>query len=172
MDEGLDTGAILLQQETVIEATETTPELMARLSILGAEALRETLARLKEIEPREQSEEKATFAPILKREDGLVDWALDAMQIERRVRGFQPWPNAYTKYDSQRLVIRRASVLTDQEQRVGEGEILKAHGDELIVACGDGTSLCLHEVQPEGKRRMTVRDFLNGMRVQAGERLG
>jgi methionyl-tRNA formyltransferase len=172
MDEGLDTGAILLQQETAIGETETAPELMARLSALGAEALSETLARLKEIEPREQAEEKATFAPILKREDGLIDWALDAMQIERRVRGFQPWPNAYTKYDSQRLVIWRASVLTDQEQRVAEGEILKAHGDELIVACGDGTSLSLQEVQPEGKRRMTVRDFLNGMRVQAGERLG
>jgi methionyl-tRNA formyltransferase len=175
MDEGLDTGAILLQRETQIEETETAPELMARLSTLGAEALSETLARLDDLEPREQSEEKATFAPVLRREDGLIDWALDAAQIERRVRGFQPWPNAFTKYNSQRLVIWRASVVTDEQEAQGGdnvGLILKAQGDELVVSCGDRTRLRLEEVQPEGKRRMTVRDFLNGARVQAGERLG
>jgi methionyl-tRNA formyltransferase len=173
MDEGLDTGAILLQRETVIAETETAPELMTRLSILGAEVLSETLSGLKQIEPRAQSEEKATFAPILKREDGLIDWALDAAQIERRVRGLQPWPNAFTLYNSQRLVIRRASVQADaQEQEAGIGEILEARGDELIVACGGATRLRLHEIQPEGKRRMPVRDFLNGMRVRKGERFG
>jgi methionyl-tRNA formyltransferase len=175
MDEGLDTGAILLQRETRIEETETAPELMARLSTLGAEALSETLARLNDLEPREQSEEKATFAPVLRREDGLVDWALDAAQIERRVRGFQPWPNAFTTYHSQRLVIWRATVLTNEQELQGGdavGLVLKAHGDELVVSCGDDTLLCLQEVQPEGKRRMSVRDFLNGARVRAGERLG
>lgn len=175
MDEGLDTGAILLQRESEIEEMETAPELMMRLSNLGAEALSETLARLDEISPREQLEEKATFAPVLHREDGLIDWALDASQIERRVRGFQPWPNAFTTYNSQRLVIWRASVLTDDELRGGDddvGLILKAQGDELIVSCGDETRLRLQEVQPEGKRRMNVRDFLNGARLKAGERLG
>lgn len=175
MDEGLDTGAILLQRTSEIEATETAPQLMARLSLLGAETLSETLRRLDEIEPIGQSEEKATFAPVLHREDGLIDWALDASQIERRVRGLQPWPNAFTKYNSQRLVIWRASVLADTRMHVGgddEGLILQAQGDELIVACGDETRLALHEVQPEGKRRMGVRDFLNGTRLKAGERLG
>jgi methionyl-tRNA formyltransferase len=172
MDEGLDTGAILLQREIKIEETETAPELMARLSLLGAEALSETLARLDEIAPCEQEEEKATFAPILRREDGLIDWALDAAQIERRVRGFQPWPNAFTQYNSHRLVIWRASVVGDERGRTVEGEIVKAQGDELIVSCGDETLLRLHEVQPEGKRRMSVRDFLNGARVRAGEKLG
>jgi methionyl-tRNA formyltransferase len=175
MDEGLDTGAILLQRETSIEETETAPDLMARLSMLGAEVLSETLARLDDLEPQEQSEEKATFAPVLRREDGLIDWALDAAQIERRVRGFQPWPNAFTTYNSQRLVIWRASLMTDEQdvQSGGdEGLILKAHGDELLISCGDGTRLRLEEVQPEGKRRMSVRDFLNGARVRAGERLG
>jgi methionyl-tRNA formyltransferase len=172
MDEGLDTGAILLQRETTIEDALTAPELMARLSVLGAETLSETLARLEALEPREQAEEKATFAPIIRREDGLVDWALDAMQIERRVRGFQPWPNAFTTYKAQRLVIWRASVLTGEAGRNDEGLILKAHGDELVVSCGDETALRLHEVQPEGKRRMSARDFVNGARVQAGERLG
>lgn len=176
MDEGLDTGAILLQRECEIAATVTAPELMKRLSLLGAEALSETLARLDEIEPREQSEEKATFAPVLRKEDGLIDWALDAAQIERRVRGFQPWPNAFTRYNAQRHVIWRASVHTAEEaqgsDRVAAGTIQKAHGDDLIVSCGEGTGLRLHEVQPEGKRRMSVRDFLNGARLRAGEQLG
>jgi methionyl-tRNA formyltransferase len=170
MDEGLDTGAILLQRGTTIGEAETAPELMSRLSVIGADLLGETLAKLDEISPREQSEEKATFAPVLRREDGLVDWALDAAQIERRVRGFQPWPNVYTSYNSQRLVIWRASVVSDEQAEGSIGEIVKAHGDELIVACGDETLLHLHEVQPEGKRLMSVRDFLNGARVRAGER--
>ncbi|MBA2732019.1 MAG: methionyl-tRNA formyltransferase [Acidobacteria bacterium] len=172
MGEGLDTGAILLQREMAIEETETAPELMARLSSLGAEALSETLARLEEIKPREQAEEKATFAPILKREDGLINWALDAEQIERRVRGFQPWPNAFTKYNSQRLVIWQASRVNGEAGGDVEGEIIKAHGDDFFVSCGDKSLLRLHEVQPEGKRRMTVRDFLSGARLQTGERLG
>jgi methionyl-tRNA formyltransferase len=170
--EELDAGAILLQRATAIGEMETAPELMSRLSVMGAELLSETLMRLDEIEPREQSEEKATFAPMLRKEDGLIEWALDAAQIERRVRGFQPWPNADTKYNSQRLIIWRASVVSDDQERGREGEIVKAHGDELIVACGEQTSLHLHEVQPEGKRRMSVRDFLNGARVRVGERFG
>jgi methionyl-tRNA formyltransferase len=170
--EELDAGAILLQRKTAIEATETAPELMTRLSQMGAEVLSETLARLDEIEPREQDEEKATFAPVLKKEDGLVDWAFDAAQIERRVRGFQPWPNAYTTCNSQRLVIWRAGVVNDEKAEGEVGEVIRAHGDDLIVACGDETLLSLREVQPEGKRRMSVRDFLNGMRLRAGQRFG
>ena len=170
MDEGLDTGAILLQRGTTIGEAETAPQLMSRLSVMGADLLGETLAKLDEINPREQNEEKATFAPVLQREDGLVDWALDAAQIERRVRGFQPWPNVYTRHNRQRLVIWRASVVSDQHLQGSVSEIVKAHGDELIVACGDETLLRLHEVQPEGKRRLSVRDFLNGARVRAGER--
>lgn len=171
MDEGLDTGSILLQRETGIHETETAPDLVARLSIMGAQLLSETLKRLDEIEPRAQDEEKATFAPMLKREDGLIDWALDAAQIERRVRGFQPWPNAFTRHQGRRLVIWRAQIMRDCEEGATSGEVIKAHGDQLIVACGDGTALRLIEVQPEGKRRMSALDFLNGARLRAGERL-
>src|SRR5687767_14599393 len=96
MDVGLDTGPVLLQHETGIGEQETAPQLLERLSHAGAELLSETLARLDEIEPRAQRDEEATLAPILKREDGLIDWTLDASDIERRVRGLQPWPNAYT----------------------------------------------------------------------------
>jgi methionyl-tRNA formyltransferase len=172
MDEGLDTGAILLQREERIMETETAPELMARLSLVGAELLGETLARLDEIEPRVQEEEKATFAPMLKREDGHLDWALDAAQIERRVRGFQPWPGAFTGYQERRLVIWRARALHDYKGTAECGEIVEAHGDKLLVACGDRTALEVLEVQPEGKRRMAARDFLNGAHVRAGERFG
>ena len=170
--EELDAGAILLQRETEIGLRETAPALMERLSVMGAETLSETLRRLDEIEPREQSEEKATFAPMLKKEDGLVDWALDAAQIERRVRGFQPWPNAYTKYGAHHLVIWRASVVSYEQLTGSEGEIIRAHGDDLIVGCGDKTQLRIEEIQPEGKRRMSVRDFLNGARIRLGETFG
>jgi methionyl-tRNA formyltransferase len=170
--EELDAGAILLQRETEIGETETAPELMSRLATIGADLLSETLERLDHIVPCEQSEEKATFAPLLNREDGLVEWALDAAQIERRVRGFQPWPNAYTTYNSKRLVIWRACVVEDEKKSAREGEIVEAHNDDLIVMCGDSTLLRLIEVQPEGKRRMSARDFLNGVRVRAGEPLG
>lgn len=171
MDEGLDTGAILLQRETDIGPAETAPELMERLGAVGASLLSETLARLDEIEPREQSEDKATFAPVLRKEDGLIDWALDAFQIEQRVRGFQLWPGAYTSYQTRRLVIWRA-IAERSEQQFAPGEIITARGDSLLVACGSASVLHLQEVQPEGKRRMSVRDFINGAHVNAAERFG
>src|SRR5919205_25236 len=98
MDEGLDTGDVLLQRPTPIEEGETAPQLLERLSHTGAELLSETLARFGEIEPRPQTDAEATLAPILRREDGLIEWTSTASDIERRVRGFQPWPNAYTTY--------------------------------------------------------------------------
>lgn len=176
IDVGLDTGAIYLQRATPLGDTETAPQVLARLAALGAELLGETLARLDELEPQPQAEEAATHAPILRREDGLIDWSASAREIERRVRGFQPWPNAHTQFRGQRLIIQQASlpdVSPDSfTERAGAGEIRQARGDELEVECGAGTRLRLSEVQLEGKRRMSARDFINGMRVRAGERLG
>ncbi|HEY0077314.1 MAG TPA: methionyl-tRNA formyltransferase [Pyrinomonadaceae bacterium] len=206
IDEGLDTGDLLLQRATKIGERETAPELLERLAHEGAELLSETLARLDEIEPQPQRDAEATLAPLLRREDGKIDWTSEASEIERRVRGFQPWPNAYTVFESTRLVVWRAEVAERREssgeslrgvgaieteeagERAGEleelgesftvedslrpGVIAEAQGDSLVVACGGGTSLRLLEVQAEGKRRMSARDFLNGMRVSAGERLG
>jgi methionyl-tRNA formyltransferase len=190
IEEGLDTGAIYLQRATEIGETETAPELLARLAETGAELLSETLARLEEIEPRPQRDEEATHAPVLRREDGLIDWNLSAAEIERRVRGLQPFPNSFTNFRGHRLVIWRAQLAYYVAARADEttqavtvedsaaasspapGEIVSAHGDELSVACGGGTALRLSEVQAEGKRRMSARDFLNGMRPHVGERLG
>jgi len=176
MDEGLDTGPILLQRATAIGAQETAPELLARLAEDGAELLSQTLSRLVEIEARTQDESAATHAPLLRREDGLIDWGMSAADIERRVRGFQPWPNAHTTLQGRRLVVLKAEALEESEggpsRASGPGEVVEARGDRLVVACGGGTSLRLLDVQPEGKRRMSARDFINGTHVAAGEKLG
>ncbi|HMF57772.1 MAG TPA: methionyl-tRNA formyltransferase [Pyrinomonadaceae bacterium] len=172
VDEGLDTGAILLQARTKIGEEETATVLMARLSETGAELMSETLRNFDEIVPRTQDETLASYAPVLKREDGLIDWSWDAAEIERRVRGFQPWPNAFTTFHSRRLIIWRASVAQNGKGSATGGEILEAHGDRLVVACGSGSLLQLHEVQPEGKKRMLTRDFLNGAHLSAGDRFG
>ncbi len=180
IDAGLDTGALYLQRATPIGDGETAPQVLARLATLGAQLLSETLAQLDNLKPRPQREEAATHAPILRREDGLIDWSMSAFEIERRVRGFQPWPNAHTQFRGQRLVIHQALAQNAPEEseggaqgRAGDaGELTGAHGDHLEVACGGSTRLQLSEVQLEGKRRMSARDFINGMRVRAGERLG
>lgn len=177
MDEGLDTGPVLLQRATPVGETETAPQLLARLSEMGAELLSETLSRIDEIEPRAQPHKEATLAPMLRREDGLIDWSLTAPDVERRVRGFQPWPAAYTFFNGKRLVAWRTATSdagsTDTSRKdYVPGEILVARSDELLVACGGKTVLRLLEVQPEGKQRMAVRDFINGSRPRPGQRLG
>jgi methionyl-tRNA formyltransferase len=173
IDEGLDTGALLLQRATPIGDEESAPELLTRLAGLGAALLSETLVRLDEIEARPQRDEEASLAPILRREDGLLAWrAFGAVEIARRVRGLQPWPNAYTTFRGQRLVIWQARRLLANVGTAQAGEIMLAHGDQLVVVCAGGTALQLLEVQPEGRRRLSARDFLNGAHVQVGERLG
>jgi methionyl-tRNA formyltransferase len=168
----LDTGPILLQSKTKIGATETAPELMQRLSEIGAGLLSETLARLDDLTPRPQRDQDATFAPVLKKEDGLIDWSLSAAAIERRVRGFQPWPNAYTSFNSKGLTIWRAQPIVSPNLEAIPGEIIAARGDELLVSCGEQTALRLLEVQPEARKRLSVRDFINGLHVKVGDRFG
>jgi len=167
----LDTGPILLQHATPIGASETAPELMARLSETGAELLSQTLMRLADLKPIEQDHDQATFAPILKKEDGVIDWTLTATEIEHRVRGLQPWPNAYTSFHSKGLTIWRAEVVT-ADSTTAPGTISEARGDRLVVKCGGDSSLVCVEVQPEAKRRMAARDFLNGTHLKVGDRFG
>lgn len=167
----LDTGPILLQSKTPIGNAETAPELMERLSEIGAELLGETLFRLDDLTPIPQHDRDATFAPILKKEDGLIDWSRSANEIDRCIRGFQPWPNAYTSFRSRGLTIWRAELVTSEVQATA-GVVIAAHGDDLIVSCGNYTALRLLEVQPEARKRIGVRDFINGLHVKAGDRLG
>lgn len=168
----LDTGPILLQSKTKIGEFETAPELMARLAEIGAKLLGETLTQLDNITPREQDHNRATFAPLLKKDDGVIDWTKEASAIECAVRGFQSWPNAYTKFHSRGLTIWRAEPISHVADDSEPGQIIEAHGDKLIVKCGRETALRLIEVQPEAKRRMTARDFLNGTHLKIGDRFG
>jgi len=169
--EELDAGPILLQSKAPIGEDEIAPELLMRLAEMGAGLISETLRGLYAIEPRPQRDENATFAPILKRENGLIDWSMDAFAIERRVRGFQPWPNAYTTFDLKRLIIWRATPEQVNSTAMA-GQVVEARIDTLAVSCGHSTLLRIAELQPEGGRRMSARDFINGKYVKDGAVLG
>jgi len=169
--QALDAGPILLQRATKIESDETAPQLLSRLADIGANLISETLSNLDGIPPKPQSDSEATLAPILKREDGLIDWSMDSFAIERRVRGLQPWPGAFTHFKSRRLIVWAARSEWIEQLRFLPGQFIEAGGDRLIVACGEGTALRLIEVQLQDSRRMSIRDFLNGNRVTPGEML-
>ncbi len=169
IDAGLDTGDMLLKAETEIGPEETAPELGARLAILGANLLLDTLARLDTIVPEKQNPAEATIARILTKEDGRVSFARPAREIHCRARGFDPWPGATTTFRGQPLSLGRMR-LADRSG-LAEGELL-VEQRRLYVGCGDNTVLELLEVQPPGKKRMPVEGFLNGARIQQGERLG
>ncbi|HYK20574.1 MAG TPA: methionyl-tRNA formyltransferase [Pyrinomonadaceae bacterium] len=172
IEPALDTGPILLQRKTEIRESETAPQLMERLAEIGAGLLGETLACLDELTPQPQNDAEATFAPILKKEDGVIDWHQSAAAIERRVRGLQPWPNAYTSYNSKGMTLWRAQPVMSTNPSAAVSEVIVAQGDDLVVSCGEQTALRLIEVQPEARKRMTARDFVNGMHVKVGDRLG
>ena len=168
----LDSGPILLQRSTAIDATETAPQVMQRLAEMGADLLSETLRDFGKVRAREQDHAQASFAPILKKEDGLIKWSSTATSIDRAIRGFQPWPNAYTAYQSRGLTVFRAEIGSATNEVAAPGQVLAARGDDLIVACGEQSTLRILELQPEARRRMGVRDFLNGVQVKVGDRLG
>ena len=172
MEPTLDTGPILLQRSTSIGETETAPKLMQRLSETGAELLSETLAHLDELTPRAQNHAAATFAPIIKKDHGLIDWTRPATEIERAIRGFQPWPTAHTTFNGKGLTIWEAQALLVVSPGIQPGEVVVAYRDELVVQCGQQTALRVLEVQPEARKRLAARDFINGMHVKVGDRLG
>jgi methionyl-tRNA formyltransferase len=139
---------------------------------MGADLISETLGRLDALVPQPQADAQATLAPMLKREDGLIDWSLDSYALNRRVRGLQPWPNAFTSFKSHRLIIWKAAPEWIEQLKFPPGQIIEARGDRLLVACGEGTALRIAELQIEGGRRLSVRDFLNGTHLAVGQPLG
>ena len=174
IDAGMDTGATLLRREVNIGADETSPELAARMSEVGADLIAETLLRFDrgEISPTPQDAARATYAPILKKEDGRIDWARPATQIYNRMRGFTPWPGSYSSFRGQTCHLwGRPESPRSEEQQIAHGEIL-AMGKEIHVACGAGTRLLLESIQIEGRKKITAREFANGARLAAGERFG
>jgi methionyl-tRNA formyltransferase len=174
IDAGLDTGDILLQREVEISDSDTGESLSSRLSVLGADLMVETLHKLKrgEIEPRPQNDSQATVAPMLKKEDGRIDWSRTADEISRRVRGLRPWPGAYSTFRGKGLHIWSAVPVTPESHGTLEPGTLVATPGRLLVACGQATLLDVQELQLQGRRRMPTRDFLNGVRLAAGEKFG
>jgi methionyl-tRNA formyltransferase len=143
IDAGLDTGDMLLKAETAIGPDENAVELGRRLAVMGAELLVKTLDELAAIVPEKQDDSQASYAPMLKKEDGLIDWNWPPETIHNRVRGLQPWPGAYTGFRGQRLYIWKTRL--------------------------DAGRLTLMEVQLEGRKRMTASDFTNGQRMSENE---
>jgi methionyl-tRNA formyltransferase len=168
INEGLDTGDMLLKWETEIGAQETAPELSRRLSEAGADLAVRTMAELDTIRPESQDDTQATLAPILKKEDGRMDWIRPAREILNRMRGFDPWPGAYSTVRGQKFQIWKAVV---GEPKLSSGQLRVIH-KRLYVGCDGGESLELTEVQMEGKKRMTSAAFLNGFTPVDDEILG
>ncbi len=170
IDAGLDTGDILLQRELAIAPEDTAETLSPRLALIGADLVVETLRNLQRgnLRPRPQDNSQSSLAPILKKEDGLVDFSRSAVDIFNRMRGFQPWPGAFTKFRGKNLQINKA--------RPTPGALppaeLHIQSDLLLVGCGHNSSLELLEIQLEGKKRTSAADFVRGYRPHPGEKLG
>jgi len=168
MDEGMDTGDILMQAEIPIEREDTAETLQEKLSSLGGRLLADTVDKMKAglIRPLSQDHSKATYAPPLKKEDGRIDWKRSAEEIHLQIRALNPWPVAFTRWNDRLVKIYRGEVRTG-ESRAAEGSVAWVGSDFIEVRTGSG-SLLIREVQPEGKRRMSARDFLSGHRITVG----
>lgn len=193
IDAGMDTGEMLLQEQLRIGGDETAPEVAERLSEAGAELMVRTLRGLRdgEIRGRPQDDGAASYAPMLKREDGRVDWERRAEEIYNRMRGFAPWPGAYTEFRGQMCHVwghpyayggvQFSGGSANKERNGSEGGPFKEGREpgtlaieqgRLLVACGAATLMELTHVKLEGRKRISATEFANGARLQAGERLG
>jgi methionyl-tRNA formyltransferase len=174
IDEGLDTGPLLLARSTPIGPEETAAELEPRLAHLGAEVLLATVSGLADgtLVPVPQEAARATLAPILKKEDGRIDWSAPASAIACRSRGFFPWPGTFTLHEGRLLKVLRARAERREPAAGAAGTVVAVFSDGVVVACGEGTGLRLLEVQPESRRAMPASAWAAGARVHAGARLG
>jgi len=170
IDAGLDTGDILQQQELQISPDDTAETLAPRLAAIGADLMVETLNLLQagKLQPKPQDHSQASLAPILKKEDGLIDFSRAAPEILNRLRGFQPWPGAHTKFRGKNLQILKVRASSGD---FPQGQLHTGAG-QLVVGCGCNTVLELLEIQLEGKKRTSAQDFLHGYHPNAGEKLG
>lgn len=171
MDEGMDTGPVYFCEKTPIDPNETAEDLAKRLSILGAGLLARTIDLLMEdgLKPTPQEHEKATNAPILKKEDGRINWGNGAKKIADHVRGFYPWPGAFTTWKGL-LKIHKGNSVEGLSHDEPPGTIIEAK-DTIRVACATGVYE-ITELQPENKKRMSAADFVKGYRIQKGDKLG
>lgn len=172
MDEGVDTGDILLVRKIPIGINDTTLEMFEKLSHLGAEVLLETLDLLEkgELKPVKQNEAEATHAGLLSKEEGEIDWNQSALSIHNKIRGLYSWPGAYTKLGGKILKVHKA-VLSEEKGNSIPGEVIRSH-EKIAVSCGDGHCVELLELQLEGKKRLDAVSFINGRQISVGTVLG
>lgn len=173
MNEKMDEGDILMVREVGIEPGEHAPSLQERLSRVGAELLVETLDELRgdSLEPRPQDHSAATLAPLLERKHGYVDAGHPASEIEGRIRGFDPWPGVWLSRGGRRVRLVDARALDEKPVSAPPGSLLELRDEGMVMACGEGTSLLLFQVQSEGRRVLGVRDAVNGRQLAVGDRL-
>ncbi|HXQ98032.1 MAG TPA: methionyl-tRNA formyltransferase [Candidatus Limnocylindrales bacterium] len=180
VDAGMDTGPILLQKEMEIGADETAPELSRRMSVEGSDLVVDSLLQLDrgEIVARPQDKSQATSAPLLKKQHGLLDWSLTAQQVYNRIRGFDPWPGAYTFFRGQHCRIWGRSNQISASENLPAGTkssgalfCMRTHDEmDVLVSCSESTWLRLEAVQLEGKKRVSAQEFVNGARLSKTER--
>jgi methionyl-tRNA formyltransferase len=172
IDAGLDTGDILLRAESPIGPDDDALTVGYRLSAIGAKLLIRTLEGRKQgtITPEPQKHDEATYAPILRKEDGCIDWNWPAAVVANRCRGFLPWPGTYSTFRSQMLHIWKAKPANHIS--LGVPGALRAASRKLLVTCGGGTTLEIEELQLEGRKRVSADAFVNGQRLALDERLG
>jgi methionyl-tRNA formyltransferase len=175
LNEKMDEGDIYDSAEEPISPRDTTGSLERRLATSGAELLVQTLAHLGDITPRPQAHESATYAPKLKKEDGVIDWRAEAGIVERHVRAMNPWPTAFSFLKGERLIVlagRPGSPLGGAAAAAEPGTILSANGVEITVACGGGTAYGITRLQPEGRKPMDASAYLAGGKIRTDDRLG
>ena len=171
MDVGLDTGDMLVKKTLTIGAEETAGELHDRLAVLGREAMEETLRQLcaGTLRRETQDDGHSSYAPMMKKEDGRIDWSRSALEVHNQVRGLDPWPGAYTSLDGEMLKLARTTPQDNGD--TPPGTVIAADRDGVRIACGSGT-LLVRELQLAGRKRLDAADFLRGCPLQPGTCLG
>ncbi|HOC91187.1 MAG TPA: methionyl-tRNA formyltransferase [bacterium] len=169
LDEGMDTGNMLLKEKTPILQDDTASALHDRLAEIGSRLIVETLNNFDSITPAPQNESEATYAPKLTREDGMIKWSSAAVEIRNLVRGCDPWPAASTWHNGAALKILHVDAIDSAPTNAAPGEIIEAAGGSLIVAAGSG-AVSIREIQREGKKRQPVESFLRGYSIKTGDR--
>ncbi len=169
MDEGLDTGDMLITSELEIGENETAGELHDRVSALGAEVLEQTITALQngELKPEKQNHAEFTYAPMLSKELSPIDWNLSAREVHNKIRGLSPWPSAIAVLNGKKVKIHKSVVVSQKGGAPGE---VAENGIRLVVACGDGNCIEILNLQTEGKKAMSAADFMRGNPVNIGDR--
>ena len=173
MDEGLDTGPVLLQRRTAIHPDEDAGALSRRLALMGADLMAETLQKLDQgiLSPAPQEHARATGAPMLKKEDGKIDWTMGAFALKNRIRGLSPWPGSFCFYGGKRIKVLSAEVAGDVrlDEQGRPGEIVAMEAEGILIRCGENSVLTLKAVQMEGKKPLAAAEFLRGVSLKAGD---